>query len=106
MFSILEADKKKIRLVRIGPFQSILKSVQNMSLSSITTNSMINGFPQAKNQEAGMGMFDETYLRKMLGSAYNYERTKAEERVLFSANIITTTLNSCIFYKLLNGIKR
>lgn len=102
-----DCERKMIRIVRIGPETSINELVNRFTLKFQSQKTLIIN----KNLRKEYGEVENrvdmtTFLKKKLGHQYYYEHKITEERVLLGANLICTTLSSCMSYILQQTSRR
>ncbi|XP_057665488.1 probable helicase senataxin [Diorhabda carinulata] len=102
-----DCERKMLRIVRIGPESSINELVNRFTLNFQTQKTMIiekNLRKEYSKVEKHEDM--TTFLKKTLGHQFFYEHKITEERILLGANLICTTLSSCMSYILQQTSKR
>lgn len=107
---ISESQRRYLKLIRIGPEASINKSVDKFKLSyfaqkEVLSQDRLQYLPEFKNWiEAGKDLNE--FLKYQLKHEYSFKMKNAEEKILLGCNVICTTLNSCVGYRLLNPIRK
>ncbi|CAG9853655.1 unnamed protein product [Phyllotreta striolata] len=96
------SEKGLIRTVRVGPHSSISSLANKFSLKFLTQKEIIKEkhlvqLPDYKKVFHNQ-MSQDDFLRNTLGNQYAYEYGIRENKILIGANIICTTLSSCINY--------
>lgn len=105
-----EVQRRCLKLIRIGPEASISKSVEKFKLTyfaqkDVLSQDRLQHTEEFKKWNIAGGELNE-FLKKKLKHEYFYKIKNAEERILLGSNVICTTLNSCVSYRLLHPIRK
>ncbi|CAH1110310.1 unnamed protein product [Psylliodes chrysocephalus] len=95
-------DQKMVKIVRIGPDSSINELVNKFTLKfqakkNILIDKKLNHHPDFKKVCDNL-LDSEEFLKGYLGNQYAYEYRVAEDKILLGANLICTTLSSCLSF--------
>lgn len=97
-------------MIRIGPEASISQNVEKFKLSYFAQKEVLNQCRLQYSQEfkkwTDAGNDLNSFLKNHLKQDYYYKIRNAEERVLLGSNVICTTLNSCVGYRMLQAVQR
>ncbi|KAG5873401.1 hypothetical protein JTB14_017988 [Gonioctena quinquepunctata] len=104
-FKLPEFERKNLKLVRIGPDSSISPSVNKFKLSALAQNHILTSKELMNEYLKPNRTNAEAFLREKLGQRYQYEFNTTEDLLLFRANVICTTLNSCVGFKIAQGVR-
>lgn len=108
---ISESQRRCLKLIRIGPEASISKNVEKFKLSyfaqkDVLVQCRLQHSPEFREwTESGRDDLD-VFLKKHLKHEYYYRLRSAEEKILLGSNVICTTLNSCVGFRLRQSIQK
>ncbi|XP_074032388.1 probable helicase senataxin isoform X2 [Leptinotarsa decemlineata] len=104
---LTETQKKNLKLIRIGPDSSISHKVNKFKLSFLARKNIIRNKGLTSMEDYNEKSVDsDHFLRKYLGQKYLYEVNTAEDVLLQKANVICTTLNSCVTHRILSSVRK
>lgn len=106
---ISDNQRAHLKIVRIGPDSSISEKVNKFKATHLAQNHLIKEYNIAEMPEyreyCEKGAIDQL-LRKKLANKYYYELKRVEDLVLFKSNVVCTTLNSCVNYKIVQASRK